>query len=274
MPVVRLENRKINSLNSYEKHLISPPNEEVIRGFQFITPNGLSEIEATFLKKNAKRIPDFFKSFESEFGKKRIRKDASIREVIIAFEEGVELEKAEEELKKFLAILKQKLGFFPIGLGFFHRKDGRIHVHFLFSLKNPETKKKVNLNRGLWFQILDQFLDKESKKRLKRGKTIGNIPLWVVRKIARAFEEKFEPKEADRYARELVRMLRRLGVKKSTIYEISNWDSFDLWPLYLDVKKRVEELEKFEGTLLERKEEETSPGEGIEENPNPSMFNP
>jgi len=262
MTVVRIENRKIQSLQGIVKHLISPPNEEV-KSYRWIIPKeGIKEEEEVLLKglkrefeeegdikKKALKGVHLFKTYESDFGLKKIRKDASVREVIIAFEEGKGIEEVREEFKRFMEVLEGEIGFKPFGVSFLHYKDGRYHVHFLLSLKNPKTRKKVNLSRGVWFRILDRFLDKESKKELKKGKTIGNIPLWLVKKIARNLEEELKPSEAEKVAKELVRILRKLGVKKKLVFEVAKKGAKEILEVYARAKKKLEELGEFEETL-------------------------
>ena len=257
MTTLRIENRKINNLQWLLMHLENPPTEEVLRVGWKIPKEGLEEWELTALQKVQERyktakgykervkiLKEVFREYESEFGRKSLRKDASLREVVMSFEEGKGVERVKEEFNKLLRVLEKELGFIPFGLIYLHRKEGRYHIHYLLSVKDPKTRKKVNLYRHKWFKIVEEVLDEESKKQLRKKQSVGNIPLWLIRKIARKVEKEVGKEEADRLSRELVRGLRKLGVKRKYIFEIPNKGAEEIIRLWERVKKRVEEMER------------------------------
>ena len=262
MTTLRIENRKIKNLQWLLMHLENPPTEEVLKVGWKIPREGLEEWELTALQKVQERyktakgykervkiLKEVFKEYESEFGRRSLRKDASLREIIMSFEEGKGLERVKEELNNLIRVLEKELGFVPFGLVYLHRKEGRYHIHYLLSTKNPKTRKKVNLYRHKWFKIVEETLDEESRKQLRKKQKVGNIPLWLIRKIARKVEKEVGKEEADRLSRELVRGLRKLGVKRKYIFEIPNKEAKEIIHLWERVKKRVEEMEKVKNEL-------------------------
>jgi hypothetical protein len=280
MTVVRIIPRKVDRLPQAGAHVFNPENGEEVVNVKVILPKeGLAPEEAQILekkkqellnerevKKKAMLLKDLIKVWESNFGAKRLRKDAGVREIVIAFEEGKEEKEVLEEFRRFLKVLKKEIEFIPLGVVVIHKKEGRYHLHYIASLRDPWTRKKVNLARSRWFRILDQFLDEESRKRLKRGKTIGNIPLWLIRKISRNLEEVVEKEKADKLARELVRILRRIGVKRRVIFELGGKQGKELIEIYKEAKAKYEELKRIEERIGgPRRGEEATPPSVVEE---------
>jgi hypothetical protein len=280
MTVVRIMPRKVDRVSLTGEHIFRPNNGEEVAMVKVLLPKeGIAEEEKRILEKKrqeildredakgrAKAMAELIKVWESNFGTKRLRKDAGVREIVIAFEEGKGEGEVLEELRRFLKVLKEEIGFIPLGVVVLHKKEGRYHIHYVASLRDPRTRKKVNLAKQKWFRVLDKYLDEESRKRLKRNKTVGNIPLWLIRKIARKLEGVVGKEEADRLARELVRTLRRIGVKRRVIFELGGKEGEELMEIYREAKTRLEELRRIEERIGgPRWVEETTPSEVVRE---------
>jgi hypothetical protein len=150
-------------------------------------------------------VKSHLRSWETLFGKKNLRKNASLVEFVISYE----TDKAEwemiDDLERFLRIVSDITGI-EVGdlkeiqpglfLGknlavFFHKKNERSHMHVLIVPRRSDGKK-VNLKPAMFRQILEKFLPREVLEKVKRtGKRIGAYPLWVYRELERRHGEEW-----------------------------------------------------------------------------------
>ena len=260
MAVFRIKSRKVLKSKPLVRHLVEAPNEEM-KGIQILVGKGVEEEYKKLLLQERERIEklsrieqieELFKTIkqvESVFGEKTIRKDASMREIIIACEAGEDCDaRFKQFLKEFVRNFSDKLVLFV----FKHEKDNREHFHILVPLRKlGGDKKKIEFTNRHWIKFLQKVLNEEEKKRINKKNRVGNIPLWVVRSIENALRKELGEKKAQEIARKLVQLGRRYLTRKE-IFELKKKNADELLKIY----KKLIQLERMRESLKEVIEEE------------------
>jgi len=260
MAVFRIKSRKVLKSKPLVRHLVEAPNEE-LKMMQILVGKGIEEEYKKLLLQERERIENLdkneqveeifktIKQVESIFGEKTIRKDASMREIIIACEEGEDCDaRFKQFLKEFVKSFSDKLVLFI----FKHSKDGKEHFHILVPLRKlAGDKKKIEFTNRHWIKFLQKVLNEEEKKRINKKNRVGNIPLWVVRSIENALRKELGEKKAQEIARKLVQLARRYLTRKE-IFELKKKNADEL----LELHKKLTELERMRESLKEIIEEE------------------
>lgn len=248
MTVVRLTGKKFSSLKSSIKHIVANEKEKVLRVIPVMKYSSDMDIKFKMLETLKKEITreyisykekegeeaeakkkeliealaNWIKLAETDLSSKKIRKNASFKEIVIAYEDdSKEKEEIIEDFKRFLNAFYSEYGFYPIGVLAIHEHEGRKHLHFIFSTRDLMKGKKVELKREKWFHVLEKYLGRDVyvEKILKRAKKIGNIPLKWIKHMQQVLIAKFnvEPSEAEKLAKEFVRSCRKLNIPKKDI---------------------------------------------------------
>ncbi|NPA72966.1 MAG: relaxase/mobilization nuclease domain-containing protein [Gammaproteobacteria bacterium] len=226
MAVMRVKSINVNSsLRSALKHRLSPPeHEELVHSS--LRHEGSVEFESLFNEfKNVesdklKQFEEFFRIVESKGYKHKIRKNAVVYEVVIAYSDD-DLNDCEKFMRclmsdcdAFVESFKEKFGFKPFSAVFVHRdkRSGRYHMHILFSLMKPNLAKKVRWNSKTYFEIAKKVAEKSKRISISERKRAGSYPLWLIREFERTVGVK--------NTKELVRLARRRGLKSYELVEL------------------------------------------------------
>jgi len=147
----------------------------------------LEENEYEKIDEYANKIYNAFSLLES--GGKKLRKNATVQELVIAFDRKITNEE-ENIIKQIIkSRLEEILTFKPSSVIFTHNKDNRTHIHVIFSLRDP---KNINKPKFRWKKqhhirlvnnLLQDFGADKSLENLRRKKPKKPYPLWLVQGI-------------------------------------------------------------------------------------------
>lgn len=238
MAVMRIQSLKVSNLRGALRHRLSPPKYESLIAKGVVVDDSAEEFKEIFsefgflCEKELKRLEEFFRIVESKGYKHKIRKNATVQEVLISYsaedfaqELGV-VQKIKEDVGKFVEVFKEKFGFEPFAEYFIHKDDkGRYHVHLLFSLMKPDLSKKVRWNSKTYFEIVKKFSKRATRVKFSEHKKSGVYPLWLVRELEKLVGRN-DAKEVIRVARkrglkavDLVDLVKRVRVKRDYLKE-------------------------------------------------------
>jgi len=181
--VVRVQRIKFKNLKQALRHRLKGGNEE--------------SIEKLYTK---------LRQIETENGKRNLRKNASLVEFVLAFEDRLSEEDLKEEIKSFFSTV-EKITDIPTSwrsVYFVHEKNGRTHVHILI-VPRRWNGKKVNISPGIYKQIVQEYAP--HMLGVIFSKRIGVYPLQLIRELER--------RHGKEWAKEFVKLCRKHEVKKS-----------------------------------------------------------
>ncbi len=225
MAVMRIQSLKVSNLRGALRHRLSPPKHEVLVAKGVIVDDSAEEFKEIFsefgslCEEELKRLEEFFKIAESKGYKHKIRKNATIQEVLISYSSedfskdlGV-VSRIKEDVGKFIEVFREKFCFEPFAEYFIHKDDkGRYHVHLLFSLVKPDLTKKIKWNSKTYFEIVKKFSKRATRVKFSERKRSGAYPLWLIRELERVVgREK---------AKEVVKVARKRGLKAVDLVEL------------------------------------------------------
>ena len=238
MAVMRIQSLKVSNLRDALKHRLSPPKHERVIEKGVFVDSSAEEFKALFEAFNSgcgdelKNLEEFFRIAESKGYKHKIRKNATVQEVLISyssedFSQGLGVvPKIKEDVEKFVEVFKEKFGFEPFGEYFIHKDDkGRYHVHLLFSLMKPDLSKKARWNSKIYFEIVKKFSKRATRVKFFEHKKSGAYPLWLIRNFEKLIGRE-KTKEVIKVARkrglkavDLVELLRKLRLNRMSLTE-------------------------------------------------------
>ena len=238
MAVMRVQSIKVSNLRGAIKHRLSPPKHELLVAKGIFLDSSAEEFISLFeefgseVENDLKVLEEFFRIAESKGYKHKIRKNATVQEVLISyssedFSQGLGVvPKIKEDVKKFVEVFKEKFGFEPFAEYFIHKDDkGRYHVHLLFSLMRPDLSKKVKWNSKAYFELAKKFSKRATRVKFSERKRSGVYPLWLVRELEKLVGRN-DAKEVIRVARkrglkavDLVDLVKRVRVKRDYLKE-------------------------------------------------------
>jgi len=164
---------------------------------------------------NADAIYEMFVEVESFFRQRKIRKNAVVQELVIAYEKNadIEIDDIQKDIELFFALLSAKYASSHFGVAMIHSDHrGKYHVHILFSLRDLSTGKKIRWNFRAYFDIVKKLSRHSPRISLpNENKNIGAYPLWLVRKI----QEVFGLEKAEK----IVSDARKKGLTSFELYE-------------------------------------------------------
>ena len=224
MAVTRIQSISVSSsLSNAVAHRISPPEHETLVDFDITIPS-LSQINDVisdeigdifdYSLSERQMLINFFEYVESSGFTKKIRKNAVIQELIIAYSEDDFAECPNEEvirlkilsdIRIFFESFRDKFGFSPFSSYFIHKhkSENMYHVHILFSLKQPDLSKKIRWKKRTYFDLIKRMSDKSPRISLPhKGKNIGAYPLWFVQKVG------------EKYGREIAKKIVKIAREK------------------------------------------------------------
>jgi len=230
MAVTRIQSINVSSsLPQVINHRISPPANketlvEVWVGVPVDAPDthldNLADIEE-YSPSSKEFLVEFIRYVESGGYTQKIRKNAVIQEVVIAYspEDFTNLKESEvkylikKDVEIFLKFFKEKFGFKPYYMYFIHKNDSNMyHIHLLFSLKKPNLKTKIRWKKRTYFELLKKLASESPRVSAPhKGKNIGAYPLWIVRKL----EEKY----GREITKEIVKLARKEGYTTKALIE-------------------------------------------------------
>ena len=220
MAVTRIQSISVSSsLSNAVAHRISPPEHETLVEFDVLIPS-LSQLDDLVSDEigdifdhspsELQMLINFFEYVESSGFAKKIRKNAVVQELIIAYskddftKDSDILRLIKSDIKSFFLSFKEKFGFYPFSCYFIHKSENMYHVHILFSLKQPDLNKKIRWKKRTYFDLIKKMSDKSPRISLPhKGKNIGAYPLWFIRKL----EEKY----GREIAKKIVKIAREKG---------------------------------------------------------------
>lgn len=233
--VLLLEGRKFSSLKGSINHILNNDREEVVFEGIYIPPGIGEEKEAPLVgikeifkktedrKKKIEIAERFIRLVETDLGKKRIRKNASWKEIVLSYPQDEDIEEVRKDLSRFLKVFEEEFGFRPAGVFAIHRHEGRVHFHYIFSTRNLKTGKKVDLKPSKWIQVVGNVVGKgvirEIEKTRKSGG--GRVALKWIRVLAVKLVQLIglSSEEAYKQARLFVRGAKKLSIPKKEIMQ-------------------------------------------------------
>ena len=236
--MMRIQSVKVSNLRSVLKHRLSPPKHETLIAKGVVVDDLAGEFKVLFeefgsgVENDLKVLEEFFKIAESKGYRHKIRKNATIQEVLISYssedfsgELGI-VPKIREDIERFIEVFKEKFGFEPFCQYYIHKDDkGRYHVHLLFSLMKPDLSKKVRWNSKIYFELAKKFSKRATRVRFSEVKKSGVYPLWLIRIFEKLIGRE-KTKEVVRVARkrglkavDLVELLRKLRLNRMSLTE-------------------------------------------------------
>jgi len=217
MAVLRVESIKVSDLPKVIAHRRNPgeatPYEELVATRYFIDDEigdymfcelgmGISDrrklLSEIYKKEGEVR---FFEAIESVMFSRKVRKNATIQEIVIAYDSQesneVNVDPVKEtqyDVNDLIEAFKETCGFRPFYVRYIHRdkETGKYHVHLLFSLMNPITGRKARWNQKTYFTIINKAAKRSKTLRIQppKPKTIGKYPLWMVQKLVKLLDDK------------------------------------------------------------------------------------
>jgi len=197
--VVRIQSLKLNSLLSASKHRLSPPSDRELliacdADFDLKVPDEIADTLTDILEysNGVKKVVDFFKFIESAGYTRKIRKNATIQELVVAYSED-EIKTHYDiyrDIRSFKKSFAEKYGFEPFIFYFIHKHkhSNMYHIHIFFSLRKPDLSTKVRWRKREYFEIKTAMQKRNSRITTpKRGKNIGAYPLWFIRKLQKEY---------------------------------------------------------------------------------------
>jgi hypothetical protein len=216
MAVLRIQSIKVSDLSKAVAHRKNPgeatPYEEFIASDCFIdreekdflfyglgeNPDRIKLLLEIYQKEGDVR---FFEAIESVMFTRKIRKNATIQEIVVAYDSEESAVVEEDPLKEtfkdisdLLEAFKEVCGFRPFLTRYIHRdkETGRYHVHILFSLMNPITGRKARWNKKTYFTVVNKAAKRSTTLRIQpqKPRTIGKYPLWMSQKLVKLLGSK------------------------------------------------------------------------------------
>ena len=186
-------------------------------------------------------IFEMFAEAESFFRTRKIRKNAVVQELVIAYEKNadIEIDDIQKDIELFFALLSAKYASSHFGVAMIHSDHrGKYHVHILFSLRDLSTGKKIRWNFRAYFDVVKKLSRHSPRISLPtEDKGIGPYPLWLVRKI----QEVFGLEEAEK----IVSDARRRGLSSRELYE-------EMKPHFEKKQQEKEHLEENDGIYVRK----------------------
>jgi len=271
--ILLLEGRKFSSLRGSVGHILDNGREEVVFESLHIPPD--VEIEKAYplkaLRKVFKEEPNrakkveiaerFIRLVETDVGKKKIRKNASWKEIVLSYPEEVGMEEVEADLERLLTAFREVFGFEPAGVFAVHRHEGRVHFHYIFSTRDLKTGKKIDLKPAKWIQLVGKVVGKgvirEIEKARKRGG--GRVALKWIRvlqvKLVQSAGVNLSSEEAYRLAKTFVRGAKKIGLpKKEILFFIKHFEENpeENFQYLLEVVHEISRVSEIRSGLKER----------------------
>jgi len=217
MAVLRIQSIKVSDLGKAVAHRrnpdVSTPYEELVGVRYFIDEKNIGEYLFQNIGVNPDRIKilneiykeegdvRFFEAIESVMFSRKIRKNSTVQELVIAYDSDESKEVAINPMKEtsydvadFFEAFKEVCGFKPFYVRYVHRdkETGRYHVHILFSLVHPVNGKKVKWNQKIYFKVLNKAAKLSNTLRIQsqKSKTIGKYPLWMFQRLVEIVNDK------------------------------------------------------------------------------------
>jgi len=225
MAVTRIQSISVFSLSASISHRLSPPEHESLVDFGVEVPDEASNDSTIadvidYSPDYSRMLTDFLLYVESSGHTRKIRKNAVVQELIIAYSKddfgnsdiSDILELIRSDIKSFFLSFKEKFGFIPFSCYFIHENDGKYHVHILFSLKEPDLLKKVRWKKRTYFDLIKRMSAISPRISVPhKGKNIGAYPLWLIRKL--------EARYGRETAKKLVKVARERGYPAKELIE-------------------------------------------------------
>jgi len=233
MAVVRIQSINVNSsLTKAIDHRINPPvDRETLVSVSEESPVFIPDFHEENLydiKKYSSSLKEYLTEFiryvESNGYTQKIRKNAVVQELVIAYSPEDFSSNSEEEIEGligedidlFLEFFEEKFGFRPYYIAFIHKNNNNsermYHLHIIFSLKKPDLKTKVRWKKRTYFELVKKLASKSPRISVPhKGRNIGAYPLWIVRKL----EEKYGRETA----KEITKLARKKGYTARTLIE-------------------------------------------------------
>jgi len=218
MAVIRVQSLKVNNIKSHIKHRLNPPAHENLvlhrwKAESWAVYETIRDMQRLREFCDVELFSEFFKVVESKNYTQKIRKNAAVQEIVIAYsDEDVRnmsdpVRAIEEDVELFLKAFKEKYHFRPNHAVFVHRGGNRYHVHILFSLMKPDLSKKVRWSKKDYFEIAQKVARESRFVKVEQSGGVGSYPLWLVRE----FERLVGVKESRKVVRKARKEKRELG---------------------------------------------------------------
>lgn len=144
----------------------------------------------------AYKLYEIFSNLEA--GGKKLRKNATLQEIVVALERKLSKEEAEHVKQVVVRHLHDIIGFEPTRAIFTHHKDNRTHLHIVFSLRDPDnpSKPKFRWKKQHHYQLVKNVLKDlgatKSMENLRRKKPRKPYDIWFCQMLRDKFgKEKY-----------------------------------------------------------------------------------
>ena len=204
MAITRIQSIKFSSIGAALRHRLNPGRHEfLVQYLMSVDPSfgQIGMLEALRQLSGKTKLREFFKFIESAAYSRKIRKNAVLHELIVAYdrnedgltpethsnlsEDGHTPEPIRMDIKAFLRAFREEFGFFPASAFFVHSDGEKFHVHILFSLMKPDFSGKVRFRKQNYFRLVKRMSELSPRIRASSPpkKRIGAYPMWLMRLI-------------------------------------------------------------------------------------------